>query len=67
MTVEDYLYSVVDSSKVVKESLLVLGRDNNLVIFVVGYKDTVERQGWSAECTSRWFNPSDGVNVDIRK
>lgn len=67
MTVEDYLYSVVDSSKVVKESLLVLGRDNNLVIFVVGYTDTVERQGWGAECASRWFNPSDGVNVDIRK
>ncbi len=67
MTVGDYLYSVVDSSKVVKESLLVLGRDNNLVIFVVGYTDTVERQGRGAECTSRWFNPSDGVNVDIRK
>ena len=67
MTVGDYLYSVVNSRKVVKESLLVLWRDNNLVIFVVGYKDTVERHGWSAECASRWFNPSDGVNVDIRK
>ena len=67
MTVGDYLYSVVNSRKVVKESLLVLWRDNNLVIFVVGYKDTVERQGRSTECTSRWFNPSDGVNIDIRK
>ena len=67
MTVGDYLYSVVDGRKVVKESLLVLWRDNNLVIFVVGYMDTVERQGWGAECASRWFNPSDGVNVDIRK